>query len=800
MAGMTQLKSVRFEKKPPPPPQRPDIDKLEAALNETSRRAAAQWFGFLSLWAYLFFTTVSVTDYDLLVLPTIRIPLVGVDMGLFSFFVWAPALFFIVHLYIARKVVLMARRIEHFLSVVRDDALENARRTERESRVDPFVITALLARFDRSADSPSGGFLHILTWATVFTTLFVLPIALYGAFQVFFLAYQHEAMTWWHRSLLIAGTALSFFTLLRAGVFTGRRRRLGIAATLAPASAFVMASLFLLTFPGEPIREWSDAQRHPYSPDREPITPSVRQLEYFRHERKNSERSIINWIPDRLSPHQPESLFLEAKRKSGSATDANTLDLSGRRFSNRSLRGASFIEVNLDNAQFENVQLDSASFVKTNLTNATFLKSEGSGIRFFQSRANNLLFEKSKFPKMLFWDSTVEHISMMSGKYDRILAAGTALDGMKIENSDISHSSFTNSDLSACEIFKSDASLIHFQHSKLDACRIYQAKFQQDLFDSSSAKGIEIAYSSVNGSAFEGSDFRLASFVRSNIENITDDDSNFDGIYFIDPFSEYFIDCDPFHQAQDPIAEENCKGVTTIWDMDYFRQYYSESVGYFDKISPTPINNYIREPSNINKEKILSKNKFWCMERRSYLPDDDASQPDTCQGEYDPSIQVGCRWPPSPKDEDRPFSTQICIDYLKSRSAMVGKDDRALALTKAVCADELGDGSARNLVSRIRDTVQPNLLFHAVWENPDEGIPMDISARLVLKAFSDPENCPAARALSKPDWNALRDIAKREWEWLQTEEALEWFRAAGITPPKEVHDVKPRTLPPPFWP
>lgn len=69
-----------------------DLDKLEAALNETSRRAAAQWLGFLSFWAYLFFTTVAVTHYDLLAETPVKLLLIGVELGL-SFFSSRPRLY-----------------------------------------------------------------------------------------------------------------------------------------------------------------------------------------------------------------------------------------------------------------------------------------------------------------------------------------------------------------------------------------------------------------------------------------------------------------------------------------------------------------------------------------------------------------------------------------------------------------------------------------------------------------------------------------------------------------------------------
>jgi hypothetical protein len=100
---MTILKSVKWRKPAPKETPLVDLDKIEAALNDSSRHAAAQWLGYLSLLTYLFFTTVAVTDYDLLVETPIKLPLIGVELGLVPFFVWTPALFLVVHLYIVRK-------------------------------------------------------------------------------------------------------------------------------------------------------------------------------------------------------------------------------------------------------------------------------------------------------------------------------------------------------------------------------------------------------------------------------------------------------------------------------------------------------------------------------------------------------------------------------------------------------------------------------------------------------------------------------------------------------------------------
>lgn len=79
-------------------PETYDLGKLEAAVNATSQQAALHWIAYLSLGAYLFFTAVSITDRDLILLPPVKLPLIGVELGLVAFFWSGPPLFWMFHL------------------------------------------------------------------------------------------------------------------------------------------------------------------------------------------------------------------------------------------------------------------------------------------------------------------------------------------------------------------------------------------------------------------------------------------------------------------------------------------------------------------------------------------------------------------------------------------------------------------------------------------------------------------------------------------------------------------------------
>jgi uncharacterized protein YjbI with pentapeptide repeats len=339
---MTILKSMKWRQPAPKETPTVDLDKVEAALNDSSRYAAAQWLGYLSLLTYLFFTTVAVTDYDLLVETPIKLPLIGVELGLFSFFVWTPALFLVVHLYIVRKAALLAKRATFYQEQLAAQKVTGAQLTARKNRLDAFAVTSLLLQADEGEAKGGERMLPGFTWAVVYTTLFLLPLALYLAFQIFFLAYQSGAVTAWHRGVLVIGVFLAFVGARRAGAL---RRHIITAKSLFVSVAALGASFFLFTFPGEALHKTSYAD------------------DFVRHYKYP--------FPNVLRPRQPERLFVEAK-KAGKLEDANTLDLAGRNFSERHFRGAQFSGVNLRGAKLGSASLQGANFSSADLQGANF--------------------------------------------------------------------------------------------------------------------------------------------------------------------------------------------------------------------------------------------------------------------------------------------------------------------------------------------------------------------------------------------------------------------------------------------
>lgn len=342
----------RWSKGGPGPEDKAEADRLGDALNEVSRRAAAQWVVGLSLWAYLFFTSAAVTDYDLLVLPPVKLPFIGIELGLLSFFIYAPILYFVMQLYMARKAALLAEMTRDYLAELRRRGFSPEQATRRRHRLDAFAVTHLAARFDGLGAAPAGFFLRVLTWLTVFTTLFLAPLALYAAFQAYFLAYQSDDITLFHRIMLLAGGALGFFTVLKLRGFSGPVRGWGGVAAVGTLLGVILLSWVAFTFPGEEI--YADWQRE-------------QKLAFY-----NLPGNLMILVRARLAPKPPESYFAE-QAKAGKLEEAKILNLAGQDFSGRNLREIDLNGANLRNASFGDARMDGANLSGATLGGANLL-------------------------------------------------------------------------------------------------------------------------------------------------------------------------------------------------------------------------------------------------------------------------------------------------------------------------------------------------------------------------------------------------------------------------------------------
>jgi hypothetical protein len=227
-------------------------EALAAALNHSAERAQALWFSFLAVMLYLTIATGTTTHRMLFLESPLNLPVLNIPLPLFAFYILAPLIFIVFHFYMLLNLVLLARTARTFEDALvralpEDDEAREAFRMRIENTL--FVQLLVGGRLERK------GINSKLLSLMALITLALAPVALMLMFEVKFLPYHSEAITWLHRCLLALDLALVW--TLWPGYRSGWGVRLwpkakwwlvapGIGSAMALAYAAMVA-----TFPDE---------------------------------------------------------------------------------------------------------------------------------------------------------------------------------------------------------------------------------------------------------------------------------------------------------------------------------------------------------------------------------------------------------------------------------------------------------------------------------------------------------------------------------------------------------------------
>ena len=86
-----------------------DVEALEKSVNESAVRVSSIWVSFLFFGLYLIVAAGGTTHRQLLLEEPIKMPVLSIDLSVVGFYVLAPLLFLIFHIYLLVQVLLLAR-------------------------------------------------------------------------------------------------------------------------------------------------------------------------------------------------------------------------------------------------------------------------------------------------------------------------------------------------------------------------------------------------------------------------------------------------------------------------------------------------------------------------------------------------------------------------------------------------------------------------------------------------------------------------------------------------------------------
>jgi uncharacterized protein YjbI with pentapeptide repeats len=235
-----------------------DLQALSDTVVDAASVGAGLWFSYLFVLLYIAIAAGSVTHRDLLFESPVKLPFLNVDLPLKGFFVLGPLLFLIVHAHVLLHFVLLADKVGAFHAELEEQiAGDGARaRLRRQLPSDIFV------QFPAGPREVRTGIIGFLLRLIAQISLVGAPIALLVLFDLQFLPYHDEVITWWQRFAMVIDLALVW--ILWPSIARGettritwrdfRRGKIAIA-TLAP----VLLVTIVATFPGE----WLDRNLPP---------------------------------------------------------------------------------------------------------------------------------------------------------------------------------------------------------------------------------------------------------------------------------------------------------------------------------------------------------------------------------------------------------------------------------------------------------------------------------------------------------------------------------------------------------
>ena len=256
-----------------------DVSALERSLNDSATRVSTIWVSFLIFSLYLLTAATIVTHRQLFLAEPLKLPVLNIDLPLWGFFFLAPILFVILHVYVLLQLLLLARTAAAYNVAVEREDLTPEENASLRRRLANTMFAQIFAGSPREREGWLGWLLKALAWLT----LAIAPVLVLLVFQFTFLPYHSHLVTWTHRFLIVVELAAAFVlwplvldarrdfewtriwtqlkrtTILPLRLFgpNDRRRDEWVwlrqqAMPLVSCLLFVLVSLLLATFPGEP--------------------------------------------------------------------------------------------------------------------------------------------------------------------------------------------------------------------------------------------------------------------------------------------------------------------------------------------------------------------------------------------------------------------------------------------------------------------------------------------------------------------------------------------------------------------
>jgi len=443
-----------------------DLLALRDSVVDAASIGGGLWFSYIFVLLYLLIAVGSVTHRDLFLESPVKLPFFQVDLPLLGFFWLGPLIFLIVHAYVLLHFVLLAGKAGDFDAELKAQIADDDTRMRLRRQLPSNIFVQFLAGSREVRTGLIGFMLRLIAQIS----LVIGPIALLVFFELQFLPYHHEAITWWHRIAVLADIVILW--MLWPSIVRGERswlsradlRRVKIRIFGAVSLVPILLVFTIATFPGEWLEDTlPPLQIVPWNGE----TFDLEKGEMVRSWRLTSLHELLVAGEVDFAARKPESLWSNRLVLPGfDAIDHTKFDSEAKieaasetvSLRARHLEGAVLIGAELRKADFTGAQLQHAWLMNSDLREAKFGCPE---VR------RGAAHECGQLRGALLNSAKLEGASLDNASLERTLLDYADLQGATLNGADLRRASLIGARLQGASL-----DFAHLQGASLDSAQL----------------------------------------------------------------------------------------------------------------------------------------------------------------------------------------------------------------------------------------------------------------------------------------------------------------------------------------
>ncbi len=425
-----------------------EVQPFKDAVVEAAATSGGLWLSYLFVLLYFLVAVSGVTQRDLFFENPVRVPFLSIDLPLRGFFWLGPGLFIVVHAYILIHFLVLAGKLRALNEAIRARISDDGFRTSVRRQLPSNIFVQALAGPREIRD----GIVGKLLWTIAAISLVAGPIFLLLFFQLKFLPFHDESITWWQRVVAIADIGLLW--TFWPGIITGKGtalalklvKRASMAGALIATCASLTTVLVVGTFPGETLRAaWvflgvradhivaslaGEAVGFPID------SLQLANIDVVDHDKLRSDAEINGTRQTLLLADR----HLEGADLSGATlkkVDFSGAFLEGANLSYSELQGARFHHSHLNGANLSFTRLEGADFTDADLNGAALQIADLQGTDFFNAELRAAKLASAKLNGAYLRGANLAAADLQSADLNGANLDGAYLYGATFEAADL---------------------------------------------------------------------------------------------------------------------------------------------------------------------------------------------------------------------------------------------------------------------------------------------------------------------------------------------------------------------------